>query len=104
MECQKKFLFLISEVKTRKIIPNKKYSKAVIMKTQLLREEFTSRLKELNGPMLPKDRAKVAVELDLNAKSVDNYLGGLIANIETAERIIIASEKVLSLKEELKEA
>lgn len=68
------------------------------MKTKILREEFTNRLLELNQQLEPKEKDRIAVELDLNQVSVKRYLVGQIANIETAETIIIAADALLAKK------
>ena len=68
------------------------------MKTKILREEFTSRLAELNQQLEPKQKDRIAVELDLNQVSVKRYLRGEVANIEVAEAIIVQAEALLAKK------
>jgi len=70
------------------------------METKILREKFTKRLAELKNELEPKDRARLAVQMDVHIKSVERYLEGTIANIEVAEQMIMEAEKIIASKAE----
>jgi hypothetical protein len=65
------------------------------MQTAILRKKFTKKLADLNPLVEPKQRARIAVAIDINAKSVDRYMAGSIADLEVAEKIIVQAEKIL---------
>ena len=62
------------------------------MKTAQLRKEFTKTLTVLNKQLTYKQKTKIAAGLDINVRTVENYMGGKVADIELAESMIAAAE------------